>query len=434
MPFNNRLKIPENVSAEYALVASIISDSNFLYEESVKSEFFYKPELREVVKVILHLFVENKPIDLISIQEQLRIWNKLEEVGGEPFLNTLLAVNYSPTHAKTYLEIIKDAYLLRNIIDLGNACLETGYTPNIKADIAKERISDLSDKFLSEQEISRTFSLSDLVSIEWDDLHFRIENPDKAGIQTGFKEYDLLTGGLRGGDVVIIGARPGQGKSALALKIALNIAKLGKASLIWSLEMSHQQLTQRLSSIESGVNLTKIMAGKMNQDEYSRVTESLKNLNGLPIYVEDDVSATIYDMMTKVRRLHQKNHVQVFILDYIQLLTTDSENQTHEIGVISRSLKKLAMELNITCIGISQLNRNVESRIDKRPVLSDLRQSGDLEQDADKVLFIFREELYERTDSNAGLAELILSKHRNGPVGNFPLIYRGENTDFRNMG
>lgn len=434
MPFNNRLRVPENINAEYALISSILAEPETLYNIRFKPDEFYKPELREIAKAINHLFVENKPIDLLSITEQLRIFNKFDEIGGEPFLATLGQNEFNPSHAEYYAELVRDAFALRNIIDLGNACLETGYTPNIQADVAKNRISDLTNKIFEDQQVNRTYTLSDVVSEEWDSLHYRIEHPDEVGILTGFKEMDLITGGFKGSEVWIIAARPGVGKSALALKLALNMAKKGEPSLFWSFEMSRQSLVQRLVSIESGVNLTKIISAKLTQTEYNSVTEALRQIKDLPIYIEADVTASIYDIMTKTRRMKQKKGIKAVFVDYIQLLSTDEDNQTQALGVLSRSFKKLAMELDITSVVLSQLNRNVEMRNDKHPILSDLRQSGDLEQDADKVLFIYRDEVYNPSEANKGLAELMLSKHRNGPTANIGAIYVAENTNFVDFG
>ena len=434
MLFNNRLKTPENINAEHALISSILTDPEILYNVRFVPDQFYKPELREVAKAIKHLFAENKPIDLLSITEELRVFGKFDEVGGEPFLATLGQTEYNPAHAEYYEQLIRDAYTLRNIIDLGNSCLETGYTPNIQADIAKERIGNLSNKIFDDQAVNRTYSLTDVVSEEWDNLHYRMEHPDEVGILTGFKELDLLTGGLKGSETWIIAARPGVGKSALALKLALNMAKTGHPSLFWSFEMSRQALVQRLVSIESKVNLTKIISAKLTQAEYNAVTESLRQIRDLPIFIEADVSASIYDIMTKTRRMKQQKGIKAIFVDYIQLLSTDDENQTQALGILSRSFKKLAMELDITSVVLSQLNRNVEMRNDKHPILSDLRQSGDLEQDADKVIFIYRDEMYNQSESNRGLAEIMIGKHRNGPIGNLGILYVAENTNFVDYG
>lgn len=434
MALGNRLKVPENVNSEYALISSILSDPEILYNLKIKPEYFYKPELREVCRCILYLFGENKPIDLLSIKEQLRINNKLDEVGGDTFLDTLDKNEYNPAHAEYYLQLIQDAFSLRNIIDLGNAALETGYTPNIQVDVAKNRISDLANKIFEDQQINKTYSLSDVVDEEWDNLHFRMENPDKIGIPTGFRELDLLTGGMKEAEMIIIAARTSVGKSALALKLAYNMAIQGHASLFWSYEMSRQSLVQRLVSINSGVNLTKIINAKLNQTEYNKVTDSLKYVKTLPIFFQEDVTSTIYDIMTKTRRMKQKYNIKALFVDYIQLMTTEDENQTQELGILSRNFKKLAMELKITSVILSQLNRNVESRNDKHPILSDIRQSGDIEQNGDKIIFIYRDEIYNPSEANKGIAELMLSKNRNGATANIAVGYIGETTNFVDLG
>jgi replicative DNA helicase len=429
-----RLNTPQNVEAERAFICCAILDPNILYNFKVKPEYFYKPEHKLIWIAVHRLFIENKPLDFISLKEELRVMNKLEESGGEEFLNSLATDEFVPSNAPYYFGLIKDAYTLRNIIEIGTQCIETGYNPNIKAQAAKERVLSSFNEFQDDDETGKTFSLTDLVQREWDDLHYRIEHPDMIGTMTGFSGYDLISGGLHPQDLVIVAARPGFGKTALVLKMLLNMAKNGIPSYLWEFEMGRSQLVQRLTSIVSNVSLTKIVNGKLDQKEYDRVANGLKSLQGLPIYMETDVSANVFDIMTQTRKMVLRNGVKVMALDHVQLVPTGVENQTQEIGNISRQIKKIAMELDITCILVSQLSRAVERRDDKRPTLSDLRQSGNLEENADQVLFLYREEMYEKKDDNLGVTELIIGKHRNGPLGNLPLIFKAETANYTDLG
>lgn len=429
-----RLVVPKNIDAERALLACIILDPEVLFGLRLRSELFYKPEHRLVWQAINRLVTDSKPVDLLGIKEELRVAGKLDEIGGDEFLNSLPSNEAVPNNASYYVSLLKDALTLRNIIDIGSTCIDTGYNPVIKADVAKERILSLFQNFQNDDDVGKTYTLNDLVQQEWDNLHFRIANPDKIGLMTGFNGYDLLSAGLHAQDLVIMAARPGVGKTAFMLKMMLNLAKNGIGSYIWEFEMGRSQLVQRLASIESGVSLTKIANGSISQAEYDRVAIALKSLQGLPIFIETDVSATVFDIMSQTRRMVNKHNIKVMALDHIQLVPSGTDDQTQEIGMISRQLKKLAMELDITTVVLSQLNRSLEKRQDRRPTLPDLRQSGNLEENADQVVFLYRDDYYEKKDDNIGITELIIAKHRNGPLGTIPLIFHAESVDYSELG
>lgn len=429
-----RLVVPKNIEAERAVLACVILDPNILFNIKVKSEYFYKPEYKLVWQAINRLFVDDKPVDLVGIKEELRIANKLDEIGGDEFLNSLPSDEFIPNNVEYYLNLIKDSNVLRNIIDIGATCIDTGYNPIIKANVAKEKILSLFQNFQNDDDVGKTYTLNELIQKEWDDLHFRMENPDKIGLMTGFNGYDLLSAGLHPQDLVIVAARPSVGKTALILKMLLNLAKSGVGSYIWEYEMGRSQLIQRLAAIESGVSLSKISNGSINQAEYNKVTDGLKRLQGLPIFLETDVNANIYDIMTQTRKMVNKHGIKIMALDHIQLVPAGSDDQTQEIGNISRQMKKLAMELDITTLVVSQLNRSLEKRQDRRPTLPDLRQSGSLEENADQVVFLYREDYYEKKEDNLGITELIIAKHRNGPLGVVPLHFEAETANYKELG
>lgn len=429
-----RLVVPKNIDAERALLTVILLDTNILYNLKIKVDYFYKPEHKAVWQAISRLFLESKPIDLLSLKEELRVANKLDEIGGDDFLNSLNSDEFVPDKAEYYFQLLKDAHTLRTIIDVGTVCIDTGYNPVIRAGAAKEKVLSMFQNFQNDDDVGKTYTLNDLVQKEWDDLHYRIENPDKIGIMTGFTGYDLLSAGLHAQDMIIVAARPGVGKTAFVLKMLLNMAKSGVGSYIWEFEMGRSQMVQRLASIESGVSLTKIANGSINQAEYNKVTEGLRRLQNLPIYLETDVSANIYGILASTRKMVNKHGIKVVALDHIQLVPSGTDDQTQEIGNISRQLKKLAMELDITALIVSQLNRGLEKRQDRRPTLPDLRQSGNLEENADQVVFLYREDYYDKKEDNLGVTELIIGKHRNGPVGTIPLLFKAETADYVEFG
>ena len=429
----NNLTVPSNVGAERSLLSAILADPNVLYNFRFNPAYFYKPEYREVAKSIQGLSIDNQPITLLSITDRLRTVGKLDEVGGTDFVTTFSTSDFSTSHVEYYNELLKSAYTLRAIIGLGQVCIDTGYHPGIQVEIAKERVLREVDSVFSDECEGTTHSVEDLVTQELTDLNERMKDPSKVGIQTGYDGYDILTGGFRETDLIIVAGRPGMGKTALAVKMLLNVAKRGVPVYLVEKEMGRSQLIQRILSIESGINLVKIRNGQLSQPEYDKVIESMKIITPLPMYIEPEANIDIYDVLTRTRKMVRNKGIKVMALDHVQLLTTDSRNETSELSMISRSLKNLAMDSSISVLILSQLSRAVELRDDKRPILSDLRQSGSLEQDADIVNFLYREELYNPTAANSGLAELIIAKHRNGPIGALPMMFRAETTDYQGI-
>lgn len=434
---NNDLKTPSNIPVEKAILSCIMLDPNLLYNCDIDVEHFYKPEHKHLFRAILLLLSESASIDLITIREKLRTIGKFNEVGGDGFLATFPDKEFVIAHWDNYLKILKDSKTLRDIIHLGTTCITTGYNASIEADNAMVKVHSTYDKLFSADRSDKTYTLADLVSAEFDALNERITSPDKIGIPTGFKKYDMLSGGLHPTDLIVLAARPSMGKTALLLKMLLNLAESGVGSYLWEFEMGKAQLIQRLTSIKSGVDLIKIMHGKLSEEEYNKVTDALTALSGLPIFIETNMSASIYDVMLQTRRKVNSEEIKVVAIDHVQLMLSDGINETQELGNISRQMKKMAMDLDITSILISQLNRNIEKRVGKarKPALSDLRQSGRLEEDADQVLFLYRDNIQEETKAgdyyNADvMVDLILAKHRNGPQGTLPLIFRGRNTNF----
>jgi replicative DNA helicase len=429
----NNLVVPSNLDAERSLLSAVIADPNTLYNFRFEPAFFYKPEYKEVAKAIKDLFVDGQPITILSITERLRVTNKLDEIGGVAFLVELPTSNFSLTHIDYYNNLLKSSYTLRSIINLGQICIDTGYHPNIKIETAKERVIKEFDSVFVDEGTETTHTAEELVNQELVDLNERMHNPNRIGIQTGYDGYDTLTGGFRDSDLIIFAGRPGMGKTAIIIKMLMNVSKNGTPVYLIEKEMGKSQLIQRMLSIESGVNLLKIRNGQLNQSDYDLVVSAMKRIKPLPFYIENEVSIDVYDIITRTRKMVRTKGVKVMALDHVQLLLTDQNNETAELSMISRSLKNLAMDSNMAVVMLSQLNRAVEQRTDKRPILSDLRQSGSLEQDADIVNFLYREEVYNPTTSNAGMAELIIAKHRNGPTGTLPMVFRGETTDYLGM-
>lgn len=429
-------ELPFNLDAEKTVLSSLILNfdsvdqiADFLFVE----DFYYKPH-QTIYQIILEFFNENKPFDFLLLHDKLLAKNLLESVGGVPYLlelqENIATVGFLTHHAK----LIKDKSLLRKLIISCSNLISECYEQKDKGisellDSAEKQIFSISSRVASQDfvELSKllknTFKkISDISS----------QSGEITGVPSGFENFDHLTSGFQNGDLIILAARPSMGKTALALNIGLSAWKAGYPVGIFSLEMSSDQLVLRMIATESQIPHHKIRTGNICSEEWLELTNVAANLDEAKIFIDDTASISIMELRTKARRLKQKHDIKLFIVDYLQLITLDqkSENRTQEISFISRSLKGLAKELNIPIIALSQLSRSLEARMDKRPLLSDLRESGSIEQDADIVFFIYRDVVYHPETEHPNLAELIISKQRNGPVGTVQTFYDGATTRF----
>ena len=431
---------PQNLEAEMAVLGSMLLDEDAISvaSEMLERDSFYKDSHRKIFEAIISLYSANKPVDLITLTDALKKEETLEEVGGASFLTAL--ANSVPTAANIshYVSIVKEKSILRTLINnatrIVSLCYESEGNVNEVVDSAEKFIFEVSDRksqgtYLHLKEIVKD-------SIESIDRLYQ-KKAHVTGIPTGYIDFDIKTAGLQSSDLVVVAGRPSMGKSAFALGIAEYAGVVEKVPLaIFSLEMSKEQLVQRMLCAHARVDAHKVRTGYLAVSDWPRLTAAAGKLSEAPIFIDDSAGITVMQLRAKARRLKAHHDIKLIILDYMQLMSGSSnntENRQQEISEISRSLKALARELSIPVIAISQLSRAVESRTDHRPQLSDLRESGAIEQDADLVVLILREEYYNPTSDNQGVAEVIIAKQRNGPVGALRLSFIKEYTRFENI-
>ena len=429
---------PQNIEAEVAVLGSMLIEEDAIARgiEFLAPEAFYKEAHRKIFQSVINLFNENKAVDLLTLTESLEKEGTLDEVGGPPYLAFLTTAVPTAANLTHYARIVREKYILRHLITNATRIITDSYdaTQEVDAllDRAEKAIFDITGRKFS----GGVVPLKDLIrnQIETiDRLYQRKEHI--TGIATGFHEFDTQTAGLQSSDLIIIAARPSMGKSALMTCIAEHVGMVVKAPVaIFSLEMSKEQLIQRMLCSCARVNAHKVRTGFLAQSDWPNLTSAAAKLSEAPIYIDDTPGISVLELKAKARRLKAQFDIKLLILDYLQLMQgkANSENRQQEISEISRSLKELARELNVPLIAISQLSRAVESRTDHRPQLSDLRESGAIEQDADVVVLLLREEYYNPTEENRGKAEVIIAKQRNGPVGSIKLAFIHEYTRFEN--
>lgn len=434
---------PQNLEAEAGVLGSLMLDKDAIIKvaDILHSEDFYDERHKAIYLVMLDLYEKNISIDILTVSNLLDEQKKLEFVGGSSYLATL--VNSVPTaaHVIHYATIIRRKGTLRRLINAANEITNISYNEdgNIESilDQAEQKLFGVSQKFLKQNFIPLTQVLHETFE-RLDDLH---KNKGQLrGLPTGYVDLDNFLGGMQRSDLVILAARPSMGKTSLALDIARHVGVNQKKCVgIFSLEMSKDQLVDRLLSSEADVNLWKLRTGHLSDDgqanDFQRIGDAMGRLSEAPIFIDDTAGASVIEIRTKARRLQAEQELGLIVIDYLQLMQgSNSENRVQEVSEISRSLKGLARELNVPVLALSQLNRAVESRPDKRPMLADLRESGSIEQDADVVVFIYREDMYRGKDSQkTNIAEIHVAKHRNGPTGRVDLYFDSEKTSFRNL-
>ncbi|MDD4894739.1 MAG: replicative DNA helicase [Candidatus Omnitrophica bacterium] len=430
---------PQNLEAEMAVLGSMLMDQDAI---SVATELldkysFYKDGHKKIFEAISSLYSANKAVDIITLADELKRNEILDDIGGASYLTSL--VNSVPTAANInhYVTIVKEKYILRTLINSATKILSICYESEGNVD----EVVDNAEKFIFEVSDRRT---------QGSYLHMKeiikdsIENIDKlyqkkahvTGIPTGYIDFDNITSGLQESDLIIIAGRPSMGKSALALGIAEYAGVVEKIPIaLFSLEMSKEQLVQRMLCAHAKVDAHKVRTGYLSPSDWPRLTAAAGKLSEAPIFIDDSPAISVMELRAKARRLKAHHDIKLIMLDYMQLMrgSGSEESRQQEISDISRSLKSLARELNVPVVAISQLSRAVESRTDHRPQLSDLRESGAIEQDADLVVLILREEYYNPTPDNQGIAEIIIAKQRNGPVGSLKLSFLKELTRFENL-
>ncbi|MBD3380341.1 MAG: replicative DNA helicase [Candidatus Omnitrophica bacterium] len=431
---------PQNAEAETAVLGSMLLDKEAISTaiELLEGEAFYSESNKKIFHAIVSLYDRNEGVDLVTLIEELKRKELLDSIGGPAYVSEI--ANSVPTAANInhYTKIVREKYLLRRLISTATRIVTESFEPSSEVEDLMDKAERLIFEITSDQKREMNVaSIKEIVksSIETiDKLYQRKENI--TGVPTGFHELDVMTAGLQKSDLIILAARPSMGKSALAAGIMEYASVVEKIpSAFFSLEMSKEQLAQRMLCSIAGVNAHKVRTGFFSQADWPKIVGAANKLSEAPIFIDDTPGISALELRAKARRLKAKHDIKLIIVDYLQLMrgSARSENRQQEISEISRSLKALARELNVPLIAISQLSRAVEQRQDKRPQLADLRESGAIEQDADLVMLLMREEYYNPTEENKGMAEVIVAKQRQGPVGSVNLAWLNEYTKFSNL-
>ena len=433
---------PQNIEAEQSVLGAILIKKEALAEvqEILQPDDFYREAHRIVYHAIEDLFVNNEAVDIVTLTEQLRKKNQLDKVGGIAFVTAL--ANSVPTAANVvhHAKIVREKAELRNLIDAATEIASNAYEG---ADEVEEIMDAAEKRILSVAAGRRNGDFEPLKSIIMRAIG-RISalydsKEGLTGLPTGFKDLDNLTSGLQASDLVLVAARPSMGKTAFTLNIAANASLKGYSVAFFSLEMSKEQLVQRLLCSEGGIDAQRLRTGQLVVEEWGDLISTADRISRAKLYIDDTPGITVMDLRSKSRRLKAEHGLDLIIIDYLQLMqgrggsVRMSDNRQQEISDISRSLKALARELNVPVVALSQLSRGVESRQVKKPMLSDLRESGSLEQDADIVMFLYREDYYDQDTDNKNITEVIIAKHRNGPVDTVSLVFQKEYTRFRDL-
>ncbi len=435
--FQSGIRIPpQDIEAEKALLGSVMQQPQMMYEvtDFLNERCFYVEKHRLIWKVIMELFAKNEPLDLLSLSSRLREKNMLDQVGGASYLAELVECVPSASNAEHYAKIVQKKYLLRNLISASEQVGHLGYSEELDLDELLDRAEKIVFGVTANNNQRRFLSIKDTLTEAWERLdHLHKTKEEVRGVPTGFIELDNRLAGLQKSDLVILAARPSMGKTSLALDIARHTAcKHNTPVGIFSLEMSSQQLVDRMLAAESKVDSWKLRTGRLSTDqEFSLIRDSLDKLSKAPIFIDDDSTNNIIKMRSVARRLKSEHGLGLIIVDYLQLMVPHRQvdSLVQQVTEISRSLKSLARELEVPVLALSQLNRNVEQR-GGEPRLSDLRDSGSIEQDADVVMFIHREDKYDKDSEKPNIAKIIIAKHRNGPTGMTELYFDEKRTSF----
>ena len=415
---------PQNIEAEQSILGAILIDNDALPKalEIIDPEDFYKTSHKKIFEAMIELFDKNEPIDIITLTDCLKREESLEDIGGISYLSAL--VNMVPTSAniKYHSKIIREKALLRGLVRTANDIANRVYEENLDAeelvDFAEKSVFDISDKRIKASFVT----LKEVIKNSFEMIeHLYDKKETITGVPTGFKDLDELTSGLQKGELIVIGGRPSMGKTAFALNIAQHVGiELREPVAVFSLEMAKEQLAFRMLCAEAMVNSSSVRKGIIPKEDWHKLTSAASRLTDAPIFIDDSSSISVLELRAKARRLKMEHGLSLAIVDYLQLMRGRGsfERREQEISEISRSLKALAKELNVPVVAVSQLNRSVEQRRPPRPILADLRESGAIEQDADVILFLYRDEIYNKDNpANRGEAEIDIAKQRNGPAG-----------------
>ena len=436
------LKVPpHSLQAEQAVLGGLMLDNNAWdsIADVVCEEDFYRRNHRLVFRAIAQLAEQGNPLDAVTLSEWLEQNSLLNDVGGLSALGMLAQNTPSAANIKAYAAIVRENSVMRQLIDVGNKIAGSAYETEGRdsgelLDNAEKLVFDIAEQGKRSKRGFRNIRGLLAAAVDRIDMLFQQDNAI-TGVSTGFTDLDNMTAGLQPSDLIIVAGRPSMGKTTLAVNFAENAAIKDQVPVaIFSMEMPGEHLALRMMSSLGHIDQHKIRTGKLDDDDWPRLTSAVSLLDGAPIFIDDTPALTPMELRARARRLKREHNLGLIVIDYLQLMqgTSNRENRATEISEISRNLKALAKELEVPVIALSQLNRSLESRTDRRPVMSDLRESGAIEQDADVIMFIYRDEVYNEDSPQKGLAEIIIGKQRNGPIGKCTLTFRGQFTRFEN--
>jgi replicative DNA helicase len=430
--------VPNNIEAEEAVLGAILIDPEAIFRvlPFLQADDFYLQKHRWIYEAVISIHERRDPVDFLTLTTELEHHNHLETVGGDAYILQLITAVPSAISVESYGRLVEQVSVRRRLLDAASDIARFAYDEKLPVD----QVVDSSEKALfgvSQKRSTRDLKpIQEIVPHYYDHIEKLYANRGELmGVPSGFRDLDRVLGGFQRSDLLILAARPGVGKTSLMLTFALRAAEMRKVVALFSLEMSGEQLVQRLVSQVSGIDAQRLRMGQLKEEEWPAFAEAVGHLSELQIYIDDTPSISVLQLRTKCRRLASERGLDMVFVDYLQLMDSDmrSENRVQEVSYISRSLKGLAREVDVPLMTASQLSRAVEQRQDKRPVLSDLRESGSLEQDADIVMFIYREELYNENTENPNVADIMISKHRSGPTGTVQLYFNKRLTQFADV-
>ncbi len=439
---SDSLKVPpHSLQAEQAVLGGLMLD-NAAWDkvaDRVSDEDFYRRDHRLIFQAIASLADRNSPFDAVTLSEWLEKNQRLDDAGGLATLGSLVQTTPSAANIQAYADIVRERSILRQLITVGNEIAGSAYVPEGRSSAelleqAEQQVFQIAEHGRRGKRGFRKIQSLLGAAVDRIDQLFQQDEPI-TGVPTGFSDLDEMTAGLQPSDLIIVAGRPSMGKTTLAMNFAENAAiKHQLPVAIFSMEMPGEQLALRMLSSLGHIDQHKIRTGKLDDDDWPRLTSAVSLLDSAPLYIDDTPALSPTEMRARARRLKREHDLGMIVIDYLQLMQVPgtSENRTNEISEISRNLKALAKELNVPVVALSQLNRGLEQRTDKRPVMSDLRESGAIEQDADVIVFIYRDEVYNEDSPQKGIAEIIIGKQRNGPIGSRFLTFRGQFTRFEN--
>jgi len=430
---------PHDLAAEQCVLGGMMLSKDAISDvlDVIHAHDYYRPAHQVVHDVILDLYGRGEPADAVTVAAELTRNGDIARVGGAPYLHTLIASVPTAANAGYYARIVRERAILRRLVEVGTRIVQLGYAGDGDADELVDRaeaeIYGVTDRRVSDDYLP----LAEIMPGALDEIEaIGSRGGTLAGVPTGFGDLDALTNGLHPGQMVVIAARPAMGKSALALDIARAASvKSGLTSVLFSLEMSRNEITMRLLSAEARVPLHAMRTGQLGEDDWTRLARRMSEVVDAPLFIDDSPNMSMVEIRSKCRRLKQRNDLKLVIVDYLQLMSSPKrvENRQQEVSELSRSLKLLAKELQVPVVALAQLNRGPELRSDKRPLLADLRESGSIEQDSDVVILLHREDAYEPESPRAGEADLIVAKHRNGPTATVTVAFQGHYSRFVDM-